>query len=133
MAAILCGFFCEDLRREMSGQTTAVGMWGSDCVVEVVPCTLRSLTFVVLLANPEQVAYDFTVNIGGDVAADLQQTVTSRLHVDGLQTHSSNVVGLILAPLFVTREGSIRAHLRVETTPPIEQTWSLGIRTSAAR
>lgn len=132
MAEIVYAFFCEDIRQEVHGKITAVGMWGRQCIVPTIPALLRSVSFCVLVHNPEGKAYPFRILLDAP-GVELRPEVSTRLEgtLTPASSRSGQLLGFGLAPMRIKAEADVTVTVAVDSEPPIEQRYVLEVRQGA--
>ncbi|CAN5923113.1 hypothetical protein BH11MYX4_BH11MYX4_05470 [soil metagenome] len=124
MAEVLYAFFCEDLRVEQSGQTTAVGIWGERAYVGAFPAMLKSLAFHAYVSNHAREHFHFVVHMRGPFdPGEIRQE--GDLVMEG--HHIGQNINLLLAPVVFTEPGVMSATLVIGSDPPIERTIRLEV------
>ena len=120
------GFFCEMTRQEVSGQITAIGLWGNQIRIQTLgPMIIPNLAFHAYVWNPdeEHLAAKATFKIPG-----LTQNPEFDLPLlpnIGMTGH--NVV-LALAGIPVPAPGEITLTLEIKCDPPIREEYKLEIQ-----
>jgi len=123
---IAYGFFCEQLRAEEGGKTSALGMLGDVVYLQgTAPYLLPGLALHVHVKNPARTTFDvvFQIDWPGGVS-----TPEFRFPVEVNATSVGNNLNLNLGNVVLTQPGTISASVRLETTPPIETEFHLEIR-----
>jgi len=122
---IVYGLFCESLRQEVSGQTTAVGIWGETCRFAIAPPALiPTLAFHAFIRNPEHLSYNARVqiNLPGNSAP-----VTFETPIKGDPAQDSQNINIQLASIPVPQAGDVVVRVHLDTTPPVEGEFHLHV------
>ena len=92
-AEVKYAFFCEDIRQEVAGKITAVGLWGERCTfLSSPPGTLRNLAFHAHILNPESTALRLQLRVHAE-RAPLDQTVVADVPQGSQQTNLNFITG----------------------------------------
>ena len=122
---IVHGLFCETLRQEVSGQTTAVGIWGETCRFAIAPpAVIPTLAFHAFIRNPEHLSYNAKVqiNLPGNPAP-----VTFETPIKGDPSQDSQNINIQLAGIPVAQAGDVVVLVHLDTTPPVEREFHLHV------
>jgi hypothetical protein len=120
------GFFCEQLRAEEGGKTSALGILSDVIYLQgTAPFLLPSLALHVHVKNPMRTAFDvvFRLDLPGGVT-----TPEFRFPVEVNNTSVGHNLNLNFGNIVLTQLGMISARVRLETAPPIEREFQLEIR-----
>jgi hypothetical protein len=122
---IVYGLFCEFIRMEMSGQTTAIGIWGETCRVGAsAPVVLPALAFHAYICNLGRVAYNAKIKVAfPGKAAPVEMTAP----VSSEQIQDSQNLNVNMSPVHITEAGDVVATIELDTTPPIRREFRLHI------
>ena len=117
---ILHAFFCEFLRAEMSGQMTAIGLWGETVRISVPPpIILPSLCFHANIRNLGHLAFNAKVRItlpGGDPPIEVTAPVKSD------PTQESQFLNVNMATMQIKQAGEV-VGLVATSPPPHRPSW----------
>ncbi len=125
---IAYAFFCEDLRTEVTGQVSAVGLWGAQCNMGAIPGALRALAFHAFvehggLGAPFRVSIAFP---GQAPAPDIEGVFTPDPATSGQNFN------FLLGPVMVSEPGEVRVRFQILGSAQIDETFLLRL-TLAAR
>lgn len=128
MISIAYGFFCEDLRPEIGGKTTAVGLWGTGMVLAELPGLIRSLAFHALVVHPPDFTCPYELGLSGPFEPQITEPATGLLVAEPGKASTS--INLIFGPVRFSREGTVVVHVRLlpEGEPVLEQKFALTVR-----
>lgn len=126
MAAIRYAFFCEDLRAEEGGKTTAIGLWGSECLVPAFPAVMRSLAFHAHIANPDGASVPLLIRVDGPFVSPMRPP-EARHQLPASPVKTTNNLNMVFGPVVLARPGNVTVTLRLEVDPPVEETFTLAI------
>jgi hypothetical protein len=122
---LLYGFFCEHLRTEAGGQTTAIGLWGTECRLQSdPPFLLRSLSFHAYLENPDQAP------LNGHATFDIPGMGISPvipIKMEGQGGMVGNNINLAVGPILIPHSGTVKVCLHMDADPPLDQEFTLRI------
>lgn len=128
---IALGVFCEIARLEKTGQVSAIGIWGTTCLVDATtpPVTLSSLAFLAQIANPDHHEYRATLTVS---FPGVPAPVVNSIEVTGEKLKVQDAQNFILQMFTpnILEFGDIVATVHLETDPPVEQEFRLAIQPS---
>jgi len=123
---IIYGFFCEHLRQEASGQTTAIGLWGTEWRIATAgPVTAPSLSFHAFVTNPKQIP------ISGNATFQLpgvDQKIEIPLNIQIAEGMTGHNINLTIGNVPIAKPGQATVRLQFNCEPPIDEEFSLEIR-----
>jgi hypothetical protein len=122
---ILHGFFCESVRDEVGGRTTAIGIWGVRCRIQANPPASIPLAFHCYIWNPDRVPLIANLRFHFPGATDpipvmMPLTMTERSIAHNVNLNMLGVVpitgpGDLVADVILTNERNIvRATARFQ-------------------
>ena len=119
------GFFCEFVRPEQNGKTTAIGMWGDVCRYEgAPPAPMPNLGLHVYIANRRQIPYNVVVRL--DIPG-LPEPAEFRFALASSPGAVGSNLNLNIANLVFTEPGRVRAKVIIEADPPVERDFVLRV------
>jgi hypothetical protein len=119
-------FFCEDLRHEVGGQVTAIGMWGARLNVPAFPAIIRSLAFHAFVYNPARLAAPFELELTGALVP-LPEAGRFKDVLPIADDKVGTNLNIVFGGVVVERPGPLTMHVRIASEPVIAQSYSIEV------
>ena len=120
---LVYAFFCETVRLEASGQISPIGIWGDTVKFAVnAPALMPCLAFHAFVRNLGLNPLKFRLKVTFPGKA---KPVEVEMPLQGNEVQTCQNVNFNNAGLQITEPGDVVAHVRIDSTPPIDREFRL--------
>ena len=108
-------FFCEFVRPEADGKTTAIGLWGDRCVVQsAAPALLPALGLHAFIANPDGIQCVIEIKL---TLPDMEPII-HEVDLQVVPGKTGTNVNFNLFGLPLNQPGEVVAEITIKSDPP---------------
>lgn len=120
---LVYAFFCETVRLEASGQISPIGIWGDTVnFAGNAPALMPCLAFHAFVRNVGLNPLKFKLEMTFPGKAE---PLTVEMKLQGNEVQTCQNVNFNMAGLQITEPGDVVAHVRIDSTPPIDREFCL--------